>query len=195
MLTAYSDTGEILIKLPLIGPDFTISLAVLLRVDFVQVDGPELPFLIDHYRHLPGLQDGAESVAWFGDHARFIVGNLPNIDINLSNPRISSLNQEGNSFYSNKNITYFNTGQKLRSPDSLPVAVPTLRELQAQISVRLYNHFKARFGASAVINGVASLQAVAAVPISVWSATRGVGTNSLDELRCLLKRFDLIALD
>ncbi len=45
------------------------------RVVMVQVDGHELEAVKDQLRYLPGSYTG-RVVRWYGDHARFIIGNL-----------------------------------------------------------------------------------------------------------------------
>ena len=40
----------------------------------VQADGDELQFIIDHFKNLPHVI--ITNNTWYGDHARFIIGNM-----------------------------------------------------------------------------------------------------------------------
>ncbi len=45
------------------------------KVTEVQADGHELEYIYENFTDLPHLSNG-RVVRWFGDHARFIAGNI-----------------------------------------------------------------------------------------------------------------------
>jgi hypothetical protein len=167
MLIAYTESGNVVATWGIEEANFRLLYLDLLRISCVLADSEELAFIDNYFHHLPGLRNSSSeqpaSVSWFGDHARFIVANLPFIELAIPN-----------------------SGGGL-----LQVEIPALRDLREEISVRLYNLFIARFGKQAMGEGSISLHEVAKVSTQTWRETRGMGVDSLTELRCLLKRFYL----
>lgn len=55
------------------------------NIGHVIANGNELDYINCYMNHLPG-QYGSQKTTWYGDHAKFIVGNIP--ISNISNSKI-----------------------------------------------------------------------------------------------------------